>query len=387
MSSTTSKSSEVDKCWRFDRDTNLLHSERLQLARGKVCMRFQQSDRVASNRSHRQLAFTIVELMVSIAVIFVLITAAFVAFKAVKSSANRTQSINALRQMMTGYNMYTGEHKQRLMPGFVDPTLLGTAATELDIKAKYSDGTFLDKPSTGPYVWRLAPYLDYSWQTFMTDYRNSDTVELMGLKNSAGKYGPSAWPPPGNEMPPNPNSGSPSDPPEQFRAGLFPSFGLNSIFVGGDSYHGGAAVSARSPWDISSGSVQPRPTKLAAVRVGEVKSPSKLVVFAPTGLRPNTGSAQLNAYPSMGQVGYFELRAPFAGFDDATGTWVIPQWIMSTAAGDLDFIGNGPAGVPIDRLGQGKIPVGNLDGSTSTEELGRLAVDMSRWSPFAIKVN
>ena len=55
--------------------------------------------------------FTIVELMVSIAVIFVLITAAFVAFKAVKSSANRTESLNALRQMMAGYNMYSGEHK------------------------------------------------------------------------------------------------------------------------------------------------------------------------------------------------------------------------------------------------------------------------------------
>jgi hypothetical protein len=41
----------------------------------------------------------------------------------------------------------------------------------------------------------------------------------------------------------------------------------------------------------------------------------------------------------------------------------------------------GDVGVPIDRMGDDKIAVGHLDGSVSTEFLGRIAVDMSLWDP------
>ena len=54
-----------------------------------------------------------------------------------------------------------------------------------------------------------------------------------------------------------------------------PAFGMNSIFVGGDSKHGGNYVTSRNPWTGSAGEV------LAATRMSEVKNPSKLIVSSP----------------------------------------------------------------------------------------------------------
>jgi len=322
--------------------------------------------------------FTIVELLVSIAVIFVLITTAFVAFRLVKKGADRTQSVNALRQMMAGYNLYSGEHKQRLMPGYVDPTMLDNAEpinpVELDLRAKTASGLLLSEADTGPYIWRLAPYLDNAWQTFMADYRSPAMNERLALEygdgGAAGVYGPGTV-------------GV-----NQYGIAARPSFGLNSIYVGGDSFHGGGAVTAFSPWDITSGTVQPRPNKVAATRVSDVKSPAKLIVFGPAGLRTATNSPEQPVDPASGAVlGYFELRAPFGKFNTDTGLGAEPQWLINPVTGNLDYTGAGIAGVPLDRLGLGKISVGHLDGSTGTEELARLGADMSRWSPFAIKVN
>ena len=67
--------------------------------------------------SRQPRAFTIVELLVSIAVIFIIITTAFVAFRAAKQAADRTDVSSTLRQMILAYNTYSDDHNGRLLPG------------------------------------------------------------------------------------------------------------------------------------------------------------------------------------------------------------------------------------------------------------------------------
>ena len=65
-------------------------------------------------------AFSLLELLLVIAIMFLLITIAIVAFGGARESANRTASLNALRQMTAGYNSYATDHRGRFMPGYLD---------------------------------------------------------------------------------------------------------------------------------------------------------------------------------------------------------------------------------------------------------------------------
>jgi hypothetical protein len=72
----------------------------------------------------------------------------------------------------------------------------------------------------------------------------------------------------------------------------------------------------------------------------------------------------------------------FNNYTDPNGTNIPAQWTLDAANdGRIQAAGTLPMGVPIDRLGDEKVALGHLDGSVSTEFLGRIAVDMSLWDP------
>src|SRR5262245_60998633 len=183
---------------------------------------------------HRSAGFTLIELLVSTAIITVVIGTALMALKHARRGAERVQTLNALRQIMTAYSGYSGEHNGRLLPGYINPTMLDDQfddPNKLDIKAYSPTGHKLSIKDTASYVWRLAPYLDNVWSTYMTDYRSKeldagfsrefgDGVPEMGT----GVFGPGTYDPAG-------------DPPE-LGIGIATSIGLNSIYIGGDSFHG-----------------------------------------------------------------------------------------------------------------------------------------------------
>ena len=310
-------------------------------------------------------AFTLVELLVVVAIIAVLIGILAYSLSGVRAAAIRTRSLSAVRQMVMGYSAYTLDHGGKLLPGYIDETLLADGQVFGKLRVYLPSGAELTFPvDKQSYVWRLAPYLDDAWEIFFEDMY--DTGEMSKFEEAYHKTGLTAS-----------------------ASGLIserPSFGLNSIFVGGDSRHGGQAIADRHPWNIVG--LDP----IAAVRLSEVINPAKLIVFGPAA---NVDTGNPDAVYFEPAVGFCELRAPYlellapANPDD---TWTMQQWrivengaIDQTPSGEYDE----GAGLPIARAagdvlysGKQPVPVAQLDGSTASEILVELSADMRRWYPF-----
>jgi type II secretory pathway pseudopilin PulG len=333
-------------------------------------------------------AFTLIEMLITIGLMFLLATLIIVALRGVRGSANRVVSANALRQMCLGYNSYCTDNKQQLMPGYLSAERL----EQLGINPDTPTGVPFHRPDTqwddpndaSSYVWRLAPYLDYDWRPMFADYRAPNLVAKLAAeatnKTDMGDfepiYGPgtASW---------NGADGVP----EELGISLTPSFGLNSIFVGGDDVHGGDILTAYNPWDNPG-------NKIAATRLSEVKNPSTLVLFAPCVHYDDQNLFPDNPLPlSDFRYGYVELRPPFTpnpetpDDDDLIRQWRINDNVVEIVDGDFSAtdakgrpIGGG---WPIARWDQSMLPVGHLDGSVTTEDINTLAADWPRWSPWA----
>jgi len=300
-------------------------------------------------------AFTLIELIVVLAIIAVIVGVVLVAMGGVSSSVKRTESANALRQMLVGYDTYSTENNKTLMPGFVT----AAEAVSLNIVAKREDGTLHTPEDSQAYIWRLAPHLAFNWQAYMIDYSNPRLNTLLTSEYDAGLYGPGTAPGLG-----------------QFGIAKLPAFGLNSIFLGGDSVHGGPNATDFHPWNTLGNE------SIAATRFSQVKIPASMIVFAPT----QNANPAINPNPQFTEVIYGtpELRAPFLTLNTGTGLWENPQWTLQgdgasiAADGSADFAAGG--GIPISRWGGSAFPVANLDGSTTIETYTSLSNDMRRWS-------
>lgn len=317
--------------------------------------------------------FTITELMIVIAILFLLVGLALVAMRAVKKNADRLQSTNALKQMMSAYISYSTEHKGRLMPGYIDLADIGTNSGQIDIKAELKSGHVLNAQDTSSYVWRLAPYLDHNWQVMFTDYRSAGLLTRLedeyGAGDASGIYGPDV-----------------ANPPTTLGIASVPSYGLNSLFLGGDSTHGPATGMA--PWKV--GVTKP----LAITRMSDAKSPAKLVVFAPAAWCSGGLDVMGKIDPgTQVRLGYPELRPPMVGlgggpYTAPDGTLLTRNWSFNGAENLTEVDpAYADAGLPVDRLGDDKIAIGHLDGSVDTQFAKRLAEDMSLWDPRMVSPN
>ena len=319
--------------------------------------------------SRRTKAFTLIELIVVIAIIMVLVGLLAVSLRGMTASAGRTESLNAVRQLALAYNHYTLDNRGQLMPGYLKASELA----QLQITAKLPDGTDLADPSycdteicaASSYVWRLAPYLDNALETIFTDMTDAGAVSQFHSEFDTGTYGPS-----GESM---------------FVGGISerPSYGMNCIFVGGDSRHGGAYATDRNPWTPAPGL---EGEILAATRLSQVKNPARLILFAPTAMAEPADQTQV--YQDSA-VGFCELRPPYLedGMEFGSAMWTLPQWMVG-AAGRIEKTAVGEyddgAGLPIVRYGDVQIPVAHLDGSATVNSITELSRDMRRWNPFEL---
>jgi prepilin-type N-terminal cleavage/methylation domain-containing protein len=304
----------------------------------------------------RNRAFTLMELLVVVAIIALLVGLVIVSMRTVRASATRSSSLGALRQMAMGYTRYTEDNSGRLMPGYIDSLLFNAPQPFEQLVVRQPSGTVLAPDDSQSYVWRLAPYVDNAWQTFFADTTDAGAMSRFNADFTAEIFGP-------------------ADPSAVF-GGISerPSFGLNSIFIGGDAFHGGVIASSH-PW-------QDTLEKVAATRMSEVRNPSRLIVFGPAARA--TGGSTPPIYDNPG-IGYCELRPPYLFLSN--DTWITPQWGVGKqglvyATPDL---GGGPdSGLPIDRAGKDSLPLAHLDGSTVVEQLSTLSRDMRRWNPFEV---
>ncbi len=307
-------------------------------------------------------AFTLMELLIVVAVIALLVGIVAVTLRGVRGAASRTNSLSALRQMAMGYSLYSQDNNGRLLPGYLSLALLNDPIHFDLLRISLGGGSELADEDKQSYVWRLAPYVDDSWQTFFEE------ADAGAMARFTAEYRRMA------------------DPNETHTPGLIselPSFGLNSIFVGGDAVHGG--VENQNPWDGSLPAI-------AATRLSQVVNPTRLIVFAPAA----TAAASSDAVYDDIAVGFCEIRAPYVNLDLAADTWRTQQWFIGAGGlvtqAVMGTFGDPPGGgLPIARTakdvlsgGMEPMPVVHLDGSTAVQPIVELSKDMRYWNPFEV---
>ncbi len=203
-----------------------------------------------------------VELLVVVAILAVLAGLLLPALAKAKYKAAQANEVSSARQLMIAWQLYASDHNDVVLPGY-----------RHGLEAKDFQGRAIPHPINARYPWRLAPYLGKS---FGVMYANENRRLLEQFQKME-----------------DPMIGV-------YAASVFPSLGINSVFVGGD--------------DIE---LPPTPAAFArfgpfcVMRLSEVRRPDGLMIF--TSARG----------PFEGKIvnGFYAVKPPFL----AARRWAV-EW-------------------------------------------------------------
>lgn len=237
-------------------------------------------ERPRSTRLTRAGGFTIVELLVVIAVIAMLMAFAVPAYRHISSDARLTMEMSAARQMAMAWNSYAVDAKSWVLPGFKTGLPAYQENGAIIPAATYGGGATI----SARYPWRIAPYLSHNFHGM---YVGDQREELDTLKDG---------------------------PREQYLyfASLYPSFGLNSTFVGGDQERYAFMPNAPEPF-----------RNFYVSRLSSVRKPEQMLVFASSRTASTNDGRMVE--------GYFRLEAP---------RLAAPQWAENYDPADPASFGN-----------------------------------------------
>jgi prepilin-type N-terminal cleavage/methylation domain-containing protein len=238
--------------------------------------------------SRRLQAFTLIELLVVIGIIALLAAMLLPALGKARYRASQVNEMSGSRQLLIAWSLYAEDNSDSVLPGY----RYGLNATDFQ-------GRPVSHPINARYPWRIAPYLGKSFDVM---YLNENRRTLETFRRME-----------------DPDLGV-------YAASVFPSQGINSVFVGGDD-------------------VELPPTERAFERFGrfcvlktaEVARPSELLVF--TSARG----------PFEGRVvpGYYVVKPPYLNArrwavdwnsDDGPEAWgyVHPRYNLRSVTGMVD---------------------------------------------------
>jgi len=128
--------------------------------------------------SNRRLGFTIVELIVVIAIIGVLVAIFYPALTGARIRAKKVKELNLISHVGKAWSMYSMGHQDKLLPGYIstdvqaykDQAWAFPDETLIPPAPDYEDNV---PNEAGPWTWRLLDYLDYDWRSLLF-YRDTE---------------------------------------------------------------------------------------------------------------------------------------------------------------------------------------------------------------------
>ncbi|MDZ4830139.1 MAG: type II secretion system protein [Phycisphaerae bacterium] len=315
-------------------------------------------------------AFTIVEMLVVIAVIAALISLLAVGLQAAQRSSKRTRQLSELRQIYTAWMQYANTYSDSLMPGFVDE---GVQAA-WKVSYKYKDGTKIPAQYAQTYPWRLLPYLDHNFAT-LYDYLDVGSDDDLKPKNFDGSA----------------NTAGMQIVSDQ------PAFGYNAYYLGGwwktDLTNGPTLTFGNSTWQDAAGATVTG--RVVATKYAGIINSESMIVFAASTFRqpgfyneskeegmvgspwlvPHTLADQQIWEPSDGDT-FEQMQAASLSMASLHASATLAQQV-TTVAGQTGLKVHQAQGVPLRRFGP-TVALIHADGHTAPAGLGEL-LDQRRW--------
>lgn len=181
--------------------------------------------RVLSRRPASLNAFTLLELLVCIAIVGLLAGLAHAGYQRATSASRQSVEVNAARNLGQALLLYAADNGGTILPGYLD-----RADHPQVQEARNEKGESLPSTAAGRYPWRILPYLNYK-------IRGGIWVNKLA-----------------SQIPD-------SDPNRDYLVSLVPSLGMNTAYVGGDQGN-------------------PQPAGRCVTRLNRASKPSMLIAFA-----------------------------------------------------------------------------------------------------------
>jgi prepilin-type N-terminal cleavage/methylation domain-containing protein/prepilin-type processing-associated H-X9-DG protein len=201
--------------------------------------------------------FTLIELLVVIAIIATLTGILLPAVGSARTSAKAVKELAGARQLMLAYQMYADDNADRLLVGFLQDEAYGRMQQRRELP-RTAGGESISGLPAKRYPWRIAPYLDFNLDSI---YLAPRVIEAIAESQGSGNASTAAY-----EL--------------RYLVSLFPSFGVNSYFVGGGAYEGDPVPMSQSGRRIFG--------DFHVSKMYQPRDPTGLLVFASARSSPGT---------------------------------------------------------------------------------------------------